>query len=103
MDGEFYDMISEYVEQNIKKIGPQHLSEIAFGASAGRCVTERMQSAVEKVALEFVGKADMRVSPSSILSFLLEIGFLCLCCHAAWLMCQLTAGLLSEQHHSELG
>ncbi len=63
VDRGFYDLISEYVEQNIKKMGPQHLADIAFGASAGGCVTERMQSAIEKVSLEFVQQADMRVGP----------------------------------------
>ena len=36
---------------------------IAFGASAGAGVTDRMQSTVEKVALDFVQQADMRVRP----------------------------------------
>ena len=61
VDGAFYDMVSEYVEQNIRNLGPQHLAEIAFGANAGGCVTERMQNAIEKVASDYVEQADMRV------------------------------------------
>ncbi|KAK9850251.1 hypothetical protein WJX84_000884 [Apatococcus fuscideae] len=60
VDTAFYDMVSEYVEQNIKSLGPHHLAEIAFGASKGGCVTERLQSSVEKVAPDFVKQADMR-------------------------------------------
>ena len=63
VDSGFYDMVSDYLEQNIKSIGPQHLADIAFGASAGAGVTDRMQSTVEKVALDFVQQADMRVRP----------------------------------------
>lgn len=68
VDTAFYDMVSEYVEQNIKSLGPHHLAEIAFGASKGGCVTERLQSSVEKVAPDFVKQADMRVSDSVRLS-----------------------------------
>ena len=77
VDGAFYDMVSEYLEQNIRNLGPQHLAEIAFGANAGGCVTERMQSSIEKVAADYVKQADMRVlflpafrTPNAFASFL---------------------------------